>query len=186
MVTAAFEDTSRIETQKWKMLAKRKTELANMQERLLNAYIAGRVDEATYVSKSKGLRREAEDVDRQLDGTAVDPANADLALQVFDFSQNLVDVWRGSNFADRREILNCVSLNRTLDDVSLVMTKRKPFDVLAEGLQMTHTRGDWIRTSDLLLPKQAEIHAEKPKNPLFSRVYCTFSVFASNCKEPRF
>jgi hypothetical protein len=31
---------------------------------------------------------------------------------------------------------------------------RKPFDVLAEGLVPEKSRGDWIRTSDLLNPIQ--------------------------------
>ena len=32
---------------------------------------------------------------------------------------------------------------------------RKPFDILAEGLDLKNSRGDWIRTSDLLNPIQA-------------------------------
>ncbi|MGD0088314.1 MAG: hypothetical protein ABSE73_00145 [Planctomycetota bacterium] len=54
------------------------------------------------------------------------------ALALLDFRQNLVDIWRGSNSAVRREILDCVSLNRRVSDVSLVLEKRKPFDFLAE------------------------------------------------------
>ena len=34
-------------------------------------------------------------------------------------------------------------------------TIRKPFDALAEGLIKKDSRGDWIRTSDLLNPIQA-------------------------------
>jgi hypothetical protein len=30
---------------------------------------------------------------------------------------------------------------------------RKPFDVLAEGPVSENNRGDWIRTSDLTVPK---------------------------------
>jgi hypothetical protein len=41
-------------------------------------------------------------------------------------------VWRGSNTAKKREILEVVSLNRHVDDVTLVLEKRKPFDFLAE------------------------------------------------------
>ena len=115
-----------------------------MQDRLLNAYLAGTLDESVFNIKSAELRREAEDVERQLDEAAFDPANAELALQVFDFSQNLVNIWRGSNFSVRREILNCVSLNRTLDDATLCLTKRKPFDAIAEGLQMKNGRRDRI------------------------------------------
>ena len=49
-------------------------------------------------------------------------------------------IWRGSNNALRREILDSVCLNRTLTDVSLVTTKRKPFDGLAERLKNENSR----------------------------------------------
>ncbi len=35
-------------------------------------------------------------------------------------------------------------LNFRLDDVTLIPTMRKPFDVLAEGLVSQSSRGDWI------------------------------------------
>jgi hypothetical protein len=34
-------------------------------------------------------------------------------------------------------------LNRTLDDVNLVTTKRKPFDVLAQTANLNDSRGNW-------------------------------------------
>ncbi len=42
----------------------------------------------------------------------------------------------------KREILNAVSLNRMLGDVSLVVEKRKPFDELVKRLLVTPSRGD--------------------------------------------
>ena len=129
----AFADVADVRIQKRKMLAKRKTELANMIERLLNAYLAGVIDEPTFNAKSVDLKGQAADVDHELDqAERFDPTAGELALSTFDFSQNLAEIWRGSNYAVRREILNCVSLNRTLSDVSLVMAKRKPFDILSE------------------------------------------------------
>ncbi len=68
--------------------------------------------------------------------------------------QRAADIWRGSNNAVRREILNAVCLNRTLTDVNLDATKRKPFDVFAKGLEIKNSRGDRIRTCDLLTPSQ--------------------------------
>ena len=91
------------------------------------------------------LKGEAKDVERELDqADQFDPQGGELALSVFDFSQNLAKIWRGSYFAVRREILNCVSLNRTLGDLTLVLAKRKPFDFLAESPFLKNSRGDWI------------------------------------------
>lgn len=126
-------------------LAKRKTELANMQDRLLNAYLTSSIDEVVYKAKSNELKSETAKTD---DGLAklgdVDPARGELAVTLFDWTQQAADVWRGSNNTVRREILDVVCLNRCLNDVNLVLQKRKPFDVLAEGLISENSRGDRI------------------------------------------
>ena len=116
-----------------------------MQDRLLNGYLAGTIDEAAFMAKSADLKRQAEEAQRQLDEADVfDPAFGQAALAVYDFSQNLPEIWRGSNWTTRRDILECVSLNRTLSDTSLVLTKRKPFDFLAERPFLRNSRGDRI------------------------------------------
>ena len=85
------------------------------------------------------------EVERQLDGAgAVTEETGRLALSMYDFSQNLVDIWKGSNFASCRTILECVSSNRTLDDVTLVLAKRSPFDWLAERRFLKNGRGGGI------------------------------------------
>ena len=66
------------------------------------------------------------------------------AIDAFDLAQNAAERWRVSNKADRRALLEAVLLNRTLNATSLVTTKRKPFDVLAEGLNLKQSRGDRI------------------------------------------
>ena len=65
-----------------------------------------------------------------------------MAASVIDWSQIAAEIWRGSNIAGRREILESVCLNRTLTDATLVPTMRKLFDVLAEGLVSENSRGD--------------------------------------------
>jgi site-specific DNA recombinase len=116
-----------------------------MQDRLLNAYLAGTVEEVTFEAKSRELRAEANKMDEtlaQLGNSAT--SRGETALAFFDWTQRASDIWRGSNNAIRREILDSICLNRTLTDVTLVTTKRKPFDVLAERLEMENSRGDWI------------------------------------------
>jgi hypothetical protein len=122
-------------------LAKRKTELTNMQGRLLNAYLVGTVEETVFKAKSNELKAETAKALAQLGDTA--PAQGETALALFDWTQRVADAWRGSNPTIRREILDCVCLNRTLGDVSLCLAKRKPFDVFAEGLDLKNSRGDW-------------------------------------------
>src|SRR3990172_7859248 len=98
-----------------------------MQDRLLNAYLAGTVEEGVFGHKSNELKAEAARADEALAQLGdVAPARGETALALFDWSQRGADIWRGSNNAVRREILDCVCLNRTLGDLNLVTTKRKP------------------------------------------------------------
>ncbi len=153
---AAVNDLTAYRRRQAGSLAKRKTELSNMQDRLLNAYLVGTVEEVVFKAKSNELKAELAKTDEalaQLGDTA--PDRGETALALFDWTQRAADAWRGSNSAIRREILDCVCLNRTLGDVSLCLAKRKPFDVFAEGLDLKSSRGDRIRTCDLLVPNQA-------------------------------
>lgn len=155
-LAAAFSDITTHQRRQLATLTKRRSELATMQDRLLNAFLVGSVDETTFQAKSTELKSETIIVEEAIEGLGeADPGRGDLALAIFDWCQNAAELWRRSNSAQRREILDSVSLNRTLSDVTLVTTKRKPFDVLAKGLKSENSRGDWIRTSDLLNPIQA-------------------------------
>lgn len=116
-----------------------------MQDRLLNAYLGGTVDESAYEAKTNELRAETAKADEALATAAGRSSDAGrLALTLFDRSQKAAEVWRDSNSAICREILDSVCLTRALSDVNLVTTKRKPFDVFAEGLKLEYSRGDRI------------------------------------------
>ena len=143
-VQAAFADIDELHRRQKQVFLKRKTELANMQERLLNGFLSGAIEEEVFQAKSAGLKQEVAQVDESLEQAQnYDPDAPVRALAVFDFSQNLVSLWQRSNSAQKREILDCVSLNRAVDSVSLCLTKRKPFDFLAERPFLKESRGDW-------------------------------------------
>ena len=69
---------------------------------------------------------------------------AELAAKVFELLQTLRQQWLTADYAAKRRILEIVVLNCRLDDATLVPAMRKPFDVLAEGLISTNSRGDRI------------------------------------------
>ena len=142
---AAVLDVTANQRRQTASLTKRKAELAAMQDRLLNAYLAGTVEEVIYKAKSNELKSEAAKIEEALTQLGdFTPGRGETALLLFDWSQRAADLWRGSNNSLRREILDSVCLNRTLTDVSLVTTKRKPFDVFAERPNLENSRGDWI------------------------------------------
>jgi len=67
---------------------------------------------------------------------------APASLATFEFSQNLVERWRGSNSAQKRELLEVASSNRKVSDVTLVLEKRRPFDFLVERPFLQKSRGE--------------------------------------------
>jgi hypothetical protein len=145
LLAVACDDTATVAAECRRRLSKRKTELAKMQDRLLNGYLEGAIDEAKFAAKSAELEVWQEEVEKgMVEADVDDPLLRERALGLFDFSQNLVDIWHGSNWSRRREVLECVSSNRALSDVSLCLVKRKPFDILAERLSSRFGRGDWI------------------------------------------
>ena len=116
-----------------------------MQDRLLNAYLAGTVDEGVYKAKSSELKIETSKANESIAKVEVSgPDCGPRSLSLYDWSQNAARIWQGSNTAVRREILDSICLNRTLSDVKLVTTKRKPFDAFAERPKNGFSRGDRI------------------------------------------
>lgn len=144
-LSSAVTDLTSYRRQQATSLTKRKSELAAMQDRLLNTYLSGSVDESVYKSKTNELKAESADVDESLAEMGdVDQSRGELAVTLFDWTQKVAEVWRGSNNSVRRQILDSICLNRTLSDVTLVTKKRKPFDVFAERLDLRNSRDDRI------------------------------------------
>ncbi len=142
---AAVSDLTAHRRRQETSLAKRRSELASMQNRLLNAYLAGTVDEDVYKAKTNELKAEAATTEEALAQLGdVDPARGELAVNLFDWTQKAAEVWRGSNNAVRRQILDSVCLNRTVGDLTLCLEKRKPFDVFAERPLLKNSRDDRI------------------------------------------
>lgn len=142
-LTAAFANIGETTAKQQKALNKRKGEVKGMQEKLLNAYLGNIIDQQVFESKSSALNTELADLDRSIETVQrFDPARGEGAVQIFDFSQKAANLWEGSNSAEKRKLLEIVSLNRHVSDVSLCVEKRKPFDFLAKRLVLEKSRGD--------------------------------------------
>lgn len=119
--------------------------MRNQQDRLLNAYTLGEIDAETFSKKNTEFRDRIaattlrmESVDRRRD------EHVELAIKVFELSQDLAERWVTADYPAKRRVLDMVCLNFSLDDVSLVPEWRKPFDMLSEGLSVFSNRGDRI------------------------------------------
>lgn len=121
------------------------TMLRSQQDRLLNLRLLEEIEADTFAAKNTELRDriaamtlELEAADRGRD------EQADLAQKVFELSQSVLEKWLAADCSEKRQLLQIVFLNLTLDGATLVPTMRKPFDVLVEGLLVPTSRGDWI------------------------------------------
>ena len=68
----------------------------------------------------------------------------EMAMKLFELSQTLNEKWVTADYRTKRRLLQIVCLNFSLDDVTLVPTIKKPFDVLVKGLHSGESRGDTI------------------------------------------
>ena len=144
-LVAAFADVTSHHRRQTQAVDKRRSDLKGQQDRLLNGYLNGIIDEAVFQTKSAEFKCLETEVCESGEAASVfDPAQGQRVLETFDFSQRAAEEWRGSNNSRRREIIEAVSLNRAVSDVSLCVTKRKPFDILAERPSVTCGRGDRI------------------------------------------
>lgn len=119
--------------------------LRQQQNRLLNLRLLEEIDEKTMAEKATELRdREANFMVQLAACDLGRHENGEIAVKAFELSQNLRGKWLTADYSVKRRYLEIVFLNFVLDDVTLVPTTRKPFDVLAEGLLVSSSRGDRI------------------------------------------
>lgn len=119
--------------------------LRNQQDRLLNLRLLDEIDESTFASKNNEIRDRIAQLDLQVEACDRGRAErAELAQKAFELSQTLEHKWVKADVAAKRQLLEIVCLNFSLDDVTLVPTIRKPFDVLRKQLSVPLSRGDRI------------------------------------------
>jgi hypothetical protein len=112
-----------------------KSELAELQDRLINNSLAATVEEEAIKANSAELKVEAARLAEELDVMGMGHVDNERrkTLAIFDWSERAAETL-GSNTADRRKMLIAVQSNRQMSDVTQATTRRKPFDLLAERL----------------------------------------------------
>ncbi len=132
-------------TEKVEDLQGQVTRLNKQLDQLLNLRLLEEIDESTFATKHRELRDRISEMNLKAEAMNRSKSEkADVAVKAFELSQTLTVKWVNADTRAKRQILEIVFLNCVLDDVTLVPTIRKPFDVLAEGLISKNSRGDWI------------------------------------------
>ena len=121
--------------------------LRDQQDRLLNLRLLEEIEPDTFARKNTELRDRIAALTLQLESAHRGrDERADMAQRVFELSQSLTERWITAEYAAKRQILEMICLNFSLDGVSLVPEMRKPFDILVEGLSVSSSWGDSRRT----------------------------------------
>ena len=145
VLRARTRETQQIDQNRITDLNRQLTSLRQQQDRLLNLRLLEEIDESTFSSKSTELRDRIAKLSLELEACDCGRAErSELAEKAFELSQSLADKWVKADVAAKRQLLQIVCLNFSLDGATLVTELRKPFDILAEGLSVSFSRGDRI------------------------------------------
>ena len=121
------------------------TDLERQEDSVLQLRVNNEIDTDTFARKKNALREEQHRLKLQLESYERGHAEtSDLAIKTFELSQCLRQKYVTADSATKRNILEIVCLNFTLDGVTLVPEIRKPFDVLAKGIEKGNGRGERI------------------------------------------
>ena len=145
VLKAKTHDDGQASLERRKELQKQLTQAMRREQRLVDLRLDEEIDEHTFAEKRVDVADRISELKVNLE--ALDRGReemTDLALKVFELSQTLRDKWLTAEADVRRRILELVCLNCQLVDGKLVYEIRKPFDVLAEGLNFAKSRGDRI------------------------------------------
>jgi site-specific DNA recombinase len=125
-------------------LQRQLTLMQRQRDQLLNLRLLEEIEADTFAAKDTELRDRVGQIKLQIEVLDRNhDEDADIAIKAFELSQRLTSKWLTADYAAKRQILEIVCLNWRLEDVTLIPTMRKPFDVLAEGLLSKESRGDW-------------------------------------------
>ena len=145
VLQAKTRDRQKVRKERIADLNRQVTSLRNQQDELLNLRLLKEIEEKTFARKNTELRDRLSKL--RLEVEACDRGrleNSDVAVKAFELSQTLTQKWLTADTRAKRQLLEIVCLNFSLDDVTLVPVMRKPFDILAEERFVPSSRGDWI------------------------------------------
>ncbi|PQO40657.1 hypothetical protein [Blastopirellula marina] len=112
---------------------------------LPNLRLLEEIDSNTYAAKAQELRDEETGLRLQIERYIRERTEIiDVAVKAFELSQRLRDKWVTADYAAKRRILEITCLNGKLDDATLYVTIKKPFDLLAKGLISKESGGGRI------------------------------------------
>lgn len=145
VLKARAVDRQRVSQEHLSDLQRQLTVVEQQKDRLLNLRLLDEVDDKTFAAKQTEFRDREATLTLEIEANGRrQPEYAGLATKAFELSQTITRKWLNADTSQKRQLLDILCLNWTLDGVTLVPTMRKPFDLIVKGLVATETRGDRI------------------------------------------
>ena len=145
VLRARTQESQRDAEEQLTELNRQVTLLRKQQDQLLNLRLLEEIEQATFAAKHTELRDRISHLTLQIEARDRGRAEkGEIAIKAFELSQTLTEKWLNADYRAKRQLLNILCLNFSLEDVTLVPTIRKPFDVLAKGLISKDSRGERI------------------------------------------
>ena len=113
---------------------RRYNDLDKLIARAYEDRVLGKIDEALWESQTRAWRLEQQEIQSQLARLRkAEDLYLQEGLKVLELAQRMHGLFVASDRPLRRELLEVLTSNCTLRDVSVVPTYRKPYNLLAEG-----------------------------------------------------
>jgi DNA invertase Pin-like site-specific DNA recombinase len=123
-------------------------------DRLLDIYLEGKIDEATYSRNQEKIKSSNELIENNIQAYGnINPAKLEDGIRLLELVQHAVIIYKNQNTPEKRKLLKIVHSNLSYRDGILTAEYRKPFDILAvsshaQQIKKAVTRGgDGLRSS---------------------------------------
>lgn len=125
----------------------------NQQDQLVNLRLLDEIESETFKRKSDELRDRCDEIKVKIEvADRYRAEQGEIAEKAFELSQTLESKWVGADYGAKRQILEIMCSNFSLDGVTLCYTVNKPFDALLNSGDWKESGEGGIRTHEELTP----------------------------------
>ncbi|MBK7142274.1 MAG: recombinase zinc beta ribbon domain-containing protein [bacterium] len=133
-----FHSTEREHSEtEMKRLRARQTDLQRRLDKAYEDRLDEVIDQGYWHEVSTKWRSEQDSISRRIDALrTANRGSVDFALEILELSQEAYSLYLSGNTEGKRQLLNSVLSNCTLDGLTVTPTYKKPFGYIAEGLDL--------------------------------------------------
>jgi DNA invertase Pin-like site-specific DNA recombinase len=137
--------------------------IRTQQDQLLNLRLLDEIETDTFQRKSAELRERADELKVKIEVADRSQAEkGEVAVKSFELSQTLEEKWVAGDYRAKRQILEIVCSNFSLDDVTLGYTVNKPFDAMIDACDLKESGEGGI------LCRRSKSICRRPASPEYS------------------